>query len=180
MPQFDQKSIEMALTSAAAANLTGPVFINCVPYHVYDPPAALEFTLDLCEKTGIDPDRVIFEIIEVEHIIADDILPIVRLFKNEGFRIALDDLGSGYSSLGVLSQVQPDFLKIARTLIAGINKDAYKALVLSSLLQSARVLGTPTIAEGIETQEECEWARANGATYLQGNLFASPREMAAS
>jgi EAL domain-containing protein (putative c-di-GMP-specific phosphodiesterase class I) len=177
MTQFDQKAIQVAMTSAAAAKLTGALFLNCAPANIYDPQATLDFMLELCKKTGIAPNRIIFEIIEVEKIDADDILPIIRLFQKQGFRIALDDLGSGYSSLGVLSMIRPDFLKIDRSLVTGITKDPYKALVLSNLLESTRILGTPTVVEGIETQEEYDWATTNGATYLQGFFFAKPQDL---
>jgi EAL domain-containing protein (putative c-di-GMP-specific phosphodiesterase class I) len=179
MAQFDRQAVELALTSAAQAKLEGVLFINCVPHHIYDPKAALAFAIGLCGKVGISPDRIVFEITEVEEINSNDARPLVRLFQNQGFRVALDDLGSGYSTLSTLSEIRPDFLKIDRSLISGINKDPYKALVLSSLLDSARVLGTPTIAEGIETQAEYDWACANDATYLQGNFVAPAREPSA-
>ena len=98
----------------------------------------------------------------------------MEFYRGAGFRVALDDLGSGYGSLNLLSQLKPDFVKLDMKLIRDVDRDPYKAEITRKLLEMARGLGVATIVEGIETQGEWEWAHENGADYAQGYLFARP------
>jgi EAL domain-containing protein (putative c-di-GMP-specific phosphodiesterase class I) len=98
----------------------------------------------------------------------------LRFYRDAGFRVALDDVGAGYSSLNLLHQLRPDFVKLDMDLIRGVDGDPYKALIAGKIIEIATALGIETIAEGIETPGELEWAQTNGATYAQGFGIARP------
>jgi EAL domain-containing protein (putative c-di-GMP-specific phosphodiesterase class I) len=94
--------------------------------------------------------------------------------RDAGFRVALDDVGAGYSGLNLVHQLRPDFIKLDMELIHGVTEDPYKALITTKTLEIAAALGIESIAEGVETDEELAWVRDNGATYAQGYGIARP------
>ena len=91
-----------------------------------------------------------------------------------GFRVALDDMGSGYNSLNSLTQIKPDFIKLDMQLIRGVHRDTYKSCVAAKLLEMAQALGVATVVEGVEEPAEWQWAADHGADFAQGYLFARP------
>lgn len=151
------------------------VFINFVPSAVYVPQYCLESTVTALSKSGIPNSRVVFEVVETDDV--RDIKHLVNVlsyYRENGFRIALDDLGAGYSSLRLLYHLKPDFIKVDADLIRHVDQDEYKANIAANLLDLARKLGIKSIAEGVETHEEWDWVKAHGADYMQGFLFAKP------
>lgn len=102
------------------------------------------------------------------------LLNIIQFYRKRGFRIALDDLGAGYSSLNLLHHIKPDFIKIDMELIRDVDQAPYKGMIVKNLLMLAENLGIETIAEGVETAKEWQWLVENKATYIQGYLFAKP------
>ena len=88
--------------------------------------------------------------------------------------MALDDVGAGYNSLTLLTRLRPDFVKLDMELTRGVDRDRYKARVVGKLLEMARDIGARTVVEGVETDGEWVWARAHGADFVQGYLFARP------
>ena len=116
-----------------------------------------------------------FEFVESEEIIDhSSFLRTLDFFRQQGFRVALDDVGAGYASLNVLVHVKPDFMKLDMGLIRDVDSDLYKSRVAAKLLELAQELQVKTVVEGIETIGEWEWSREHGADYAQGYLFARP------
>lgn len=105
----------------------------------------------------------------------DHLLGILSFYRRAGFRVALDDLGAGYSSLNLLARLRPDFVKLDMELIRGIDVDPYKAVVVDKLLDLAREVGAISVVEGVETEGEWRWAEAHGADLVQGFLCARPQ-----
>ena len=129
--------------------------MNIYPNSIQHPQQFLETTIDATQATGLSPDRFVFEFVEREEIAdASAFLKILDAFRREGFRVALDDVGAGYSSLNVLVRVKPDFMKLDMGLIRNVDSDAYKARVAAKLLELARDLSVKTVVEGIETVGE--------------------------
>jgi len=102
------------------------------------------------------------------------LVSILQTYRDAGFRIALDDLGAGFSSLDLLGKLRPDFIKLDRALLQDVESDRFKATIAQKLLETARALDIATVVEGIEHPGQWEWARDHGATYAQGFLFALP------
>ena len=91
-----------------------------------------------------------------------------------GFSIAVDDLGAGYSSLSVLAELQPSFIKVDMSIVRGIDCDPRKQRLVDLLCRFADATSATLIAEGVETSEEAEALRGCGAHLLQGYLFGKP------
>lgn len=118
---------------------------------------------------------MVFEIVETER--AHDpshLRHILDYYREAGFRIALDDVGAGYSSLNLIHLLRPDILKLDMELIRDVDRDPYKARIAANLLHVATSLGIDALAEGIETEGELQWVREHGAKYAQGHLIARP------
>ncbi len=98
----------------------------------------------------------------------------VRALRDRGFRIALDDVGAGYNSLGAVVAVNPDVIKLDISLISGLHQDRAKADLVGLLSDYARRQGVITIAEGIEEAEEAERCQALDVRWLQGYHLARP------
>ena len=91
-----------------------------------------------------------------------------------GFAIAVDDLGAGYSSLSVLAELQPSFIKVDMSIVRGIDCDPRKQRLVDLLCRFADATDATLIAEGVETGEEAAALRECGAHLLQGYLFGKP------
>lgn len=119
--------------------------------------------------------RVHLEITErmtLEHI--PDIRARVAKLRGLGYRIAVDDLGEGYSGLNSFAQLEPDVVKLDMTLIRGIDTTPTKRKMVHALSTLCRELGTPMVAEGVETEGERDILVDLGADLFQGYLFARP------
>jgi EAL domain-containing protein (putative c-di-GMP-specific phosphodiesterase class I) len=95
--------------------------------------------------------------------------------RNEGFRVAVGDVGSGCSSLNLIHRPRPDSTKLGTELARGAERDPYEAEIARRVAELAQDPGTGTAAEGVETPQEMDWARARGAPFAQGWLVAKSR-----
>jgi predicted signal transduction protein with EAL and GGDEF domain/DNA-binding response OmpR family regulator len=108
-----------------------------------------------------------------------DLLEMLQALRGLGVSIALDDFGTGYSSLGYLRKLPVDCLKIDRAFVADLTRDPGAEGVLEAILAVAAALRLRTVAEGIETNEQCRIVAARGCREGQGYLFSRPLEAAA-
>jgi EAL domain-containing protein (putative c-di-GMP-specific phosphodiesterase class I) len=174
--QLDLAARLSAVREAARLGLRTSLFINFSPAAIYDPVYCLRSTVAAISELGLASKDVVFEIIESDHTPdASHLKSLIAYYRQAGFRVALDDLGAGYSSLNLIHQLRPDIMKLDMELIRGIHEDAYKANITQKLLELAQKLGILTVAEGIETVEELRWVRAHGVDYVQGYLIAKPQ-----
>ena len=164
-----------AIEQFTQQQLPGKLFLNISPETLLQPDHHRGFTLELINTFGISPEQIVIEI--TEHSPTHDyelMRRAVKHYQGEGFSIALDDLGTGYSSLRLWSEVHPDFVKIDRHFITGIEKDKVKRDFVRSIVAIARSVKSQVIAEGIETLQEYETLCEIGVDYLQGYYFAKP------
>jgi EAL domain-containing protein (putative c-di-GMP-specific phosphodiesterase class I) len=101
----------------------------------------------------------------------DAIANALPALRGSGYRLALDDLGTGPSGLAVFSRLEPDYVKLDRTLLAGLDADAQRQRVTRGMYALCAELGVPVIAEGVETPAERDTLRSLGADLAQGNVF---------
>ncbi len=123
----------------------------------------------------MDPNALILEM--TESIFIEDSDRTVRMLadlKKLGLRLALDDFGSGYSSLGYLARMSLDIVKIDRSFIANISHDPTNKAIVLAILNLAHVLGLTVVAEGVENQTQSDEVRATGCEFAQGFYFARP------
>ncbi|MFW2543900.1 EAL domain-containing protein [Primorskyibacter sp. 2E107] len=123
-----------------------------------------------------DRHRVVIELTEHERV-ADyaSFGTAIRALRALGFRIAVDDVGAGYSSLRHVLVLKPDFIKLDRSLISGIDTSVEQQNLVSSLRAFAQLQGAGIIAEGIETQEELAELERLGVDAAQGFLLGRPQ-----
>jgi len=173
--QTDRAARIASIGAVVAKHVETNVFINFTPNSVYDPAFCLRSTVSAVEAAGLPPSRFVFEVTESDEVRdVDHLLGVLSFYRRSGFRVALDDLGAGYSSLNLLARLRPDFVKLDMELIRGIDQDPYKAVVVEKLLDLAREVGAVSVVEGVETEGEWRWAAAHGADLAQGFLCARP------
>jgi len=173
--QVDRQARESALRCAASVGLQGQLFVNFVPTAIYDPAHCLQSTVGWARRLGFDPGRLVFEVVETERVgDLDHLRCILDFYRDAGYRVALDDMGSGYASLNLLATLKPDIIKIDLEIVRGIDADPQRQSVFRALVGIARDLGIQVLAEGIETQAELAYVIAEGADLVQGYLFARP------
>jgi diguanylate cyclase (GGDEF)-like protein len=119
--------------------------------------------------------RVVLEVTETEAIRDyDRARSRIQALRQHGFRVALDDLGSGYSSLNLLAQLEPDFVKLDIELVRGVRMAGRTARLVKHLVEFCQEEGFTTVAEGIETEEELQAVADLGVDLVQGYLLARP------
>ena len=135
-------------------------------------PQHLEATL---QEFSIDPSRLCVEVTEgalMEDVERSESL--LRAIKQLGVTLALDDFGTGYSSLSYLKQFPFDKVKIDQSFICDINKNSQDAVITKVIISMAHGLGLRVIAEGVETEAQCEFLRTNVCDEIQGYFFSKP------
>lgn len=173
--QLDLAARHSAIQAAKEHQLRSLIFINFTPSSIYDPAFCLRSTVRAIDQAGIPHHKVVFEVTESDR--SQDLLhlqEILSFYRQAGFRMALDDLGAGYSGLNLIHQLRPDFIKLDMELIRNVDQDPYKALIAEKLLDIAQQLEITTVAEGIESQAELAWVQAHGADLVQGYFLARP------
>jgi EAL domain-containing protein (putative c-di-GMP-specific phosphodiesterase class I) len=169
-----QRALEGARDLPGGAKL----FLNVRPTTIHDPQFradALERTLALCK---LRPSDVVFEISEQESIDNFEMFREVRdSYGKLGFQIALDDTGSGYSSLEAVMELAPEFIKVDRAFVTRIDEDPARQELLRALQSLAQRLGARIIGEGLDTLEELETLGRLGIPFGQGWLFGKPHPL---
>ncbi len=132
-------------------------------------------------ETGIEPRRLVLELTESSLLQPERFASVLRELDLLGVRTALDDFGSGYSSLTALANLPVQLLKIDRDFVAGIGQASptgQQALeVIRGIVILAGAYGLSTVAEGVESYQQAELLRSVGCTYLQGYLFGRPEPL---
>lgn len=173
--KLDRLCRESALKTAAVKKIHQKVFINFIPTSIYDPEFCLNSTVKWANQLEFDSKNIVFEVVETQKV-KDQVhlKEILMYYREKGYKIALDDVGEGYSSLNMLIKLKPDIIKIDRNIIENINQDEFKQSVYKALYTVAKENGIEVLAEGIETPYEIETIRSIGVDYMQGYYFAKP------
>jgi diguanylate cyclase (GGDEF)-like protein/PAS domain S-box-containing protein len=125
--------------------------------------------------SGTPPEKVVVEVTESAAMVDPDRTRQILLgLRERGLRIALDDFGSGYSSLSRLRDLPVQVLKIDRSFVRDCHADLTKASMVRAIVALAEGLGMVPLAEGIETEDEWRFLLAHGCPYGQGYFFSRP------
>ncbi len=164
-----------AIEYAKQKNIHKNVFINFNPASIYNPEFSLLDTINKAKELNFDFSNIVFEIVESEkQIDFKHLRNIINYYKDRGFKIALDDVGSGYSSLSVLAELKPEFIKIDKNIVKNIYKDNTKKAIVQSLVNLGEKIQVVILAEGVETEEEFATIKELGVHLAQGYLFGKP------
>nr|WP_295707681.1 bifunctional diguanylate cyclase/phosphodiesterase [uncultured Halomonas sp.] len=177
--ELDLLCRRLAIQRFAELELPGLLFLNVMPLTIVERDFREGLTLGFIRESGLPPERVVIELTEHVPIHDYDLMrQAVAHYRDMGFQVALDDLGAGHSSLRHWSELRPDFVKLDRHFISGIDREPAKREFLRSILDVARSLDCQLIAEGVETAAEhlCLWELDRGLALLQGFYFARPSQ----
>lgn len=177
LSELEMACRKRACTRFHELKLDGKLFLNVSPESLLDPAHQPGRTLQLLQAFGIPPSQVVIEL--TEHAPTEDfglLDTALHHYRAMGFSIALDDLGAGYSSLRLWSELRPDYVKIDRHFIDGIHQDAVKREFVGSILKMAKASRAQVIAEGIELPEELAVLAEMGLDLVQGYLLCRPQE----
>ncbi len=151
-----------------------PVSVNLSRVDAFDP--TLEKTLDgIIEYYGLTRDCLKLEITESVYTEdAEQLIRVVASLRRKGYQVDMDDFGSGYSSLHMLSEMPVDVLKMDRGFVRHVGESEKDDSVVSMILNIAKALGIPVIAEGVETKEQLKRLKELGCPIVQGYYFSKP------
>ncbi|WP_139365133.1 EAL domain-containing protein [Litchfieldia alkalitelluris] len=151
------------------------VFLNIQSQVLADPSYRSGKTLELLEKYNLSPKNVVLELTEKEAVLDYNRFEImINHYRKQGFRIAVDDAGTGYNSLQTLINIKPEFIKIDKSLVRNINTHPEQQYLVEILLRYSLQTETKVIAEGIETKSEFNYLKDLGVHLGQGYALGKP------
>tara|TARA_R110002051_G_scaffold68434_6_gene123532 strand:- start:117589 stop:119562 length:1974 start_codon:yes stop_codon:yes gene_type:complete len=140
-------------------------------------PVAVDEILDLVKRSGIEPARIEFEITETVMMTdIDQARRSIERISALGCKLALDDFGSGHSSFSYLHQLPVSKIKIDRSFVTPLLKDASASKIVRTIINLGHSLDLDCVVEGVETQAELNLLKDMQARYIQGYIFGKPME----
>jgi EAL domain-containing protein (putative c-di-GMP-specific phosphodiesterase class I) len=156
------------------------LFLNIRPTTIHDPNFRGERLIRNLARCKLQPSDVVFEVSEQESIANFDRFREMRdYYRSLGFEIALDDVGAGYAGLEALMELEPEYIKVDRSFVSGVDQDPSRQDMLRALQSVARKKGARIIGEGLDTLEELETLGELGFDFGQGWLFGKPHPLRA-
>ena len=173
--RFDQACRVRAIRGAAALGMRELLSINFLPNAVYQPAACIRSTLEAARLYNFPIEQIIFEVTEGEQVTdRPHLVNIFHEYRRFGFRTAIDDFGAGYAGLNLLSEYQPDIIKIDMDLVRDIDTSKPKQAIVKGIVSICAELNVRVLAEGIETTAERDFLHNAGIDLMQGFLFCKP------
>lgn len=151
------------------------LFLNVTPEVINDPEFRNGRTKQVVLHHGLIPEQITFEITE-RTAISDfgNFTRALHHYRTQGYCIAVDDAGAGYSSLQAIAELYPDFIKLDMSIVRDIHNNPFKIAILEALVNLASAMNSKIIAEGVETMDELLTVMKLGVGYAQGFFFARP------
>jgi diguanylate cyclase (GGDEF)-like protein len=171
--EVDAACLDAAFAAAAQAS-PATLFVNVAVETLVEGRSGDRLS-NLAEVWGVSPNAVVLEVSERTPV--SDLARLRRVvadLRKRGFRIAIDDAGAGHASMLVIAEVQPEFVKIDRLLIHGVDVSAARRALVVSLLSFGAHINARIIAEGIETEEELQTLLSLGVEFGQGWHLGRP------
>ncbi|MBI5205664.1 MAG: EAL domain-containing protein [Nitrospirae bacterium] len=173
--ELDRLCRKKALLNARSLSPRYKLFINCLPSAIHDPEFKDEYLKAFIKEVAINPANIILEVTEREAVENfDSFKKTAAHYSDAGLAVAVDNTGSGFSSLEMVVELKPQFIKLAMTIIRDVDKNIMKQELIKAMASLSEKINSIIIAEGIETQEELKVLQDIGIPYGQGFLFAHP------
>ena len=154
--------------------ITVPVSVNVSRIDIYDPDLE-DRLLGILKKNSLSTSDLFLEITESAYSDnASRLIEVVNDLRRDGFRIEMDDFGSGYSSLNMLTTIPIDVLKMDMQFVRYMLKDEKSLKLCELVMDISRFLNVPVVAEGVEEQAQYDKLREMGCEIIQGYYFSKP------
>jgi diguanylate cyclase (GGDEF)-like protein len=176
--------VELALHERALAHFAAiphhrstRLFLNVDPRLFETEDYRPSTTIALVNRHRLELDAICLEIGEQTELrLTAETERVLQAYRVGGLQVAIDDFGVGYAGLKLLHEIRPNFLKIDRYFIAGVDRDDRKRSLVDNVVRYAHALGIEVVAEGVETEGEFFVCRDLGCDLIQGFLVAAPSE----
>ena len=151
-----------------------PVSVNVSRVDAFNPMLG-EILSEITGRNGLENEKLLLEITESAYTDnSQQIIDTVTGLRKQGYKIEMDDFGSGYSSLNMLTSLPIDALKLDMKFIQNICDSKMDCRLVAIMIEIARLLDVPVIAEGVETKEQMELLKSLGCDIIQGYYFSRP------
>ena len=175
--ELDLASLTTSIAAFSRLGLPGSLTLNLSPRSLELDQFSVHALVQLLQRHGVDPGRIVLELTEREAVEdMDRLIRAVDACRAAGMRIAADDVGAGNAGLRLLSQLRFDIVKIDLSLVQGGVVRSASQEVIQTLKDLADRWGALVIAEGLETVEQLEFVRSLGIRAGQGYLLGVPSE----
>ena len=176
---LDQKCRLAAVRAASAiATRVAPdtmFFINFLPTAIYNPEHCLQTTMTAVRSGTLQPQNICFEVVESEDVgDRKHLLGILDYYRSRGFKVALDDVGAGYSSLMAVGELKPDYIKLDGELVRRSVENPLERRIVRDLAATMRENQIISLGEGVETAEQFAFMNECGIELTQGYYHARP------
>jgi diguanylate cyclase (GGDEF)-like protein len=170
-----------ALDAFSRFDMDRKIFLNVDPDVIHSERFRSGFTRDLLSAYGILPANVVFEVTERKSVSnVESFKQVIRHYKDQGYKIAIDDAGAGYSGLNLITDIHPHFIKLDMQLVRDIEKIGLKYALVKSFGEFCKVTGIKLVAEGVETEDELHALVDIGVDYAQGYFIQKPGRLTMS
>lgn len=155
-------------------NVYMPLSVNLSRVDIYRP-NVVEEIIHYVDSNNIPRDKYYIEITESAFVEdSKEVIPVIEKIRDNGFKVEIDDFGSGYSSFGALADLPFDVLKIDMQFIRSMDKNVKVKEIIKMIINLAKVMNAITVAEGVETLEQYNFLKENGCDVIQGYYLSKP------
>jgi len=174
MEELDAVLCENTLMNAKKRGIDNLLFMNLDTKYIFES-NPVENILKKLSEYEFEPYRIVIEFSEKSVICKfDSFINIIQEYRDNGFLICFDNVGSAYSNLFTVGKIRPDYMKIDRNLTQGLNYDDNKRATIDMEMMIASLINTKLIAEGVETKEDLRALIDMGVSAAQGHLIGKP------
>ncbi len=151
-----------------------PLSVNLSRVDIYRPDIVEEI-INYVDSNGVPRDKYYVEITESAFVEdAKEVIPVINHIRNSGFKVEIDDFGSGYSSFGALADLPFDVLKIDMQFIRSMDNNPKVKDIIKMIINLSKMFNTTSVAEGVETEAQYLFLKESGCDVIQGYYFSKP------
>ena len=155
-------------------NIEIPLSLNLSRVDIFRP-NIVEDIISFVDDNNVSHDKYHIEITESAFVEdAQSVIPVIKQIRENGFKVEIDDFGSGYSSFGALINLPFDVLKIDILFIRNMEVNPKAKDVIKMIINLSKMMNVKTVAEGVETEEQYLFLKENGCDIIQGYYFSKP------